>query len=138
MKKLFIKTFAVFAFLMAVCTVFVFAQADSTGTGTGGGTTDPLALIFGSVLTLSAVILPVTGYLNTHLVKVNSQYFSWIIGLALASLGHVFNLGVFGTYDWFWTLGYGFITALSANGFADIAFVKSILEAIYAKVPKKA
>lgn len=116
--------------------VAAFAQ-DTLGGGTSGGSSDPLALIFASVATLAAVVLPITGWIATHIVKGSAQIISWIVALALASVGHYMNLGVFGEYSWFWTLGYGFIAALTANGMADTSMVKAILTAIAAKAKLK-
>ena len=130
MKKLiaFLLLFAV-AFLSVN---ILFAQ-DTIGGGTSGGSVDPFALIFTSVATLAAVVLPITGWVVTHIVKGSAQLVSWVIALALAALGHYLNLGAFADYNWYWTIGYGIIAALTANGMADTSLIKGILTAIAAK-----
>ena len=40
---------------------------------------------------------------------------------------------IFGDYNWFWTIGYGMIAALTANGMADTSMIQAILKAIAAK-----
>ncbi len=129
------KLFALFALLaiIVLSTATLFAQSDTTGTGGGGGSADPLELIFLSVATLAAGVLPITGWIATHIVKGSAQITSWVVAIGLASLGHVFNLGVFGSYNWFWTIGYGMIAALTANGMADTSMIQAILKAIAAK-----
>lgn len=117
---------------ICVMTSFAYAQSDTTGTG-GGGSSDPLELIFLSVATLAGVVLPITGWIATHIVKGSAQITSWVVAIGLASLGHVFNLGIFGDYNWFWTIGYGMIAALTANGMADTSMIQAILKAIAAK-----
>ena len=125
------KLLTLFAMLFAAVTLF--AQSDTTGTGGGTGSADPLELIFLSVATLAGVVLPITGWIATHVVKGSAQITSWVVAIGLASLGHVFNLGVFGSYNWFWTIGYGMIAALTANGMADTSMIQAILKAIAAK-----
>jgi hypothetical protein len=132
MKKQ-IKLLLAFTTCMLLFAFAAIAQTDSTGTGTGGGSTDPFEAIFMSVAALSLVILPITGWVVTHLVKGNSRVVSWVVALLLASLGHFLNLGEFGTYNWYWTIGYGIIAALTANGMADTSLIKGILTAIAAK-----
>ena len=129
------KLFALFALLaiIVLSTATLFAQSDTTGTGGGGGSSDPLELIFLSVATLAGVVLPITGWIATHVVKGSAQITSWVVAIGLASLGHVFNLGIFGSYNWFWTIGYGMIAALTANGMADTSMIQAILKAIAAK-----
>jgi len=129
------KLFALFALLaiIVLSTATLFAQSDTTGTGGGTGSADPLELIFLSVATLAGVVLPITGWIATHVVKGSAQITSWVVAIGLASLGHVFNLGVFGSYNWFWTIGYGMIAALTANGMADTSMIQAILKAIAAK-----
>ena len=128
------KLKSLFAILtICVMTTFVYAQSDTTGTGGGGGSSDPLELIFLSVATLAGVVLPITGWIATHVVKGSAQITSWVVAIGLASLGHVFNLGIFGDYNWFWTIGYGMIAALTANGMADTSMIQAILKAIAAK-----
>lgn len=125
------KLLTLFAMLFAAVTLF--AQSDTTGTGGGTGSADPLELIFLSVATLAGVVLPITGWIATHVVKGSAQITSWVVAIGLASLGHVFNLGIFGSYNWFWTIGYGMIAALTANGMADTSMIQAILKAIAAK-----
>lgn len=120
---------AVFAFTIPLIS---FAQ-DTLGTGGGTVGVDPFALIFTSVATLASVVLPITGWIATHIVKGGAQVTSWVVALALASLGHYLGLGAFGEYNWYWTLGYGIIAALTANGMADTSLIKGILTAIAAK-----
>jgi uncharacterized membrane protein len=131
MKKLIQFTLLFVAVLLTTFTVF--AQTDTTGTGGGTGSADPLELIFLSVATLAGVVLPITGWIATHVVKGSAQITSWVVAVGLASLGHVFNLGIFGSYNWFWTIGYGMIAALTANGMADTSMIQAILKAIAAK-----
>jgi uncharacterized membrane protein len=131
MKKLIQFTLLFVAVLLTTFTVF--AQTDTTGTGGGTGSADPLELIFLSVATLAGVVLPITGWIATHVVKGSAQITSWVVAVGLASLGHVFNLGIFGDYNWFWTIGYGMIAALTANGMADTSVIQAILKAIAAK-----
>ncbi len=122
--------------LFAILTISVmttFAQTDTAGTGGGTGSADPLELIFLSVATLAGVVLPITGWIATHVVKGSAQITSWVVAIGLSSLGHVFNLGIFGDYNWFWTIGYGMIAALTANGMADTSIIQAILKAIAAK-----
>ena len=127
----------IIAFMLLFAAVFLsvnilFAQ-DTIGGGTSGGSVDPFALIFTSVATLAAVVLPITGWVVTHIVKGSAQLVSWVIALALAALGHYLNLGAFADYNWYWTIGYGIIAALTANGMADTSLIKGILTAIAAK-----
>lgn len=131
MKKQ-IKLLFAFTTCMLLFAFAAIAQTDSTGTG-GGGSTDPFSAIFMSVASLSLVVLPITGWISAHVVKGSSQIVSWVVALGLASLGHFLGLGAFGTYNWFWTIGYGIIAALTANGMADTSLIKGILTAIAAK-----
>ena len=133
-KKL-LAVFSIIALaLFAICipTISLFAQ-DTLGGGSGGGSVDPFAMIFVSVAALAAVVLPVTGWIVTHVTKSGAQVTSWVVALALASLGHFLNLGAFADYNWYWTIGYGIIAALTANGMADTSLIKGILTAIAAK-----
>lgn len=56
-----------------------------------------------------------------------SQYLSWGVGLLLAAIGNVFNLGMFVEFDWTVTLVLGFLGALSSNGLFDTGFVDWIV-----------
>jgi hypothetical protein len=56
-----------------------------------------------------------------------SQYLSWAIGIILAAVGNVFNLGMFAEFDWTVTLVMGFLAALSSNGLFDTGFVDWIV-----------
>lgn len=132
MKKQ-IKLLLAFTVCMLTFAIGAFAQADTTVTGGGSGSVDPFAAIFMSVATLSLVVLPITGWVATHIVKGSSQIVSWVVALGLASLGHFLGLGAFGEYNWYWTIGYGIIAALTANGMADTSLIKGILTAIAAK-----
>jgi hypothetical protein len=120
--------------LFAVCipTISLFAQ-DTLGGGSQGGSVDPFAMIFVSVATLAAVVLPITGWIVTHAIKGSAQVTSWVVALALASLGHFLQLGAFAEYNWYWTIGYGIIAALTANGMADTSLIQGIMKAIAAK-----
>ena len=134
MKKSKIQLFLALTIMFVLTSVaMTFAQTDSTGTGGTGGSTDPFSAIFISAGTLSLVVLPITGWLVTHLTKGGAQIVSWVVALALAALGHFLALGAFADYNWFWTIGYGIIAALTANGMADTSLIKGILTAIAAK-----
>lgn len=134
MKKLKLVFAIVALALFAVCipTISLFAQ-DTLGGGSQGGSVDPFAMIFVSVAALAAVVLPVTGWIVTHITKSGAQVTSWAVALALASLGHFLQLGAFAEYNWYWTIGYGIIAALTANGMADTSLIQGILTAIAAK-----
>lgn len=56
-----------------------------------------------------------------------SQYLSWGVGIALAVIGNLFNLGLFVELDWTATLLFGFLCALSSNGLFDTGFVDWII-----------
>lgn len=128
------KLMAIIALIaIAVLTTATLFAQDTLGGGTSGGSSDPFALIFMSVATLAAVVLPITGWIVTHIVKQGAQVTSWVVALALASLGHYLGLGAFGEYNWYWTIGYGIIAALTANGMADTSLIQGILTAIAAK-----
>lgn len=98
---------------------------------------DPLYAIYFSVTALAAVVLPVTGWLKTHVLgTAPTQLLSWIVALALAFAGYALQLGIFAGAGPIWTAIYGLAAGLTANGIADVAIVQSLLVAIGARVPK--
>lgn len=65
------------------------------------------------------------------------QLMSWIISIALAVVGHLFNVALFFGLNWLWTFIYALAIGLAANGVFDIDFIKLILEKIGALTPKQ-
>lgn len=100
---------------------------------------DPLGGTFASVAGLAAAILPVTGWLKTHVLKtIPTQGLSWAVAAALAAIGYVFDLGVFATAGPAWTAILAVAAGLIANGTANVHVVKIGLMLIGAKVKKTA
>jgi hypothetical protein len=100
---------------------------------------DPLVGTFGSVAGLAAAVLPVTGWLKTHVLKTaNTQALSWAVAAALAGLGYALDLGVFATAGPAWTAIFAVAAGLVANGLANVNVVKVALVLLRAKVKKGA
>lgn len=135
--KNFLLKILLLSFIMLSCMI-LFAQ-DSTGTGTGTNPPlDPFAAIFLSVTILATFVMPITGWVKTHILKnVNTQNLSWVVAEALAFLGFALKLGIFATTGIFWTVAYGLIAGWTANGLSNTAVLDGLLTAIGAKIKAK-
>jgi len=126
MKNLFLTLL-----LLAAVPVVALAQAGTVAVD------DPLYAIYFSVTALAAIVLPITGWVKSHVLKTApTQLLSWIVALALAFAGYALQLGIFAGAGPIWTAIYGLAAGLTANGVADITIVQSLLVAIGARVPK--
>jgi len=82
--------------------------------------------IAGVVMFLTAII---NGLLNTQ-GKFLKQFVSWIIGIIIAVIADIINIGFTADMPLIIAVLYGWGAGLAANGTFTIAFLKSILEAI--------
>ena len=99
------------------------------------GTID-LAPYFGSLLALAGLVTLVTGWLKTHLLKLDgwkAQVLTWVISVALAFVGQWKGLGLFAETDVLWTVLNGLGVGLVANGVYSVEIVQSILAFLKAK-----
>jgi hypothetical protein len=99
------------------------------------GTID-LAPYFGSLLALAGLVTLVTGWLKTHLLKLDgwkAQVLTWVISVALAFVGQWKGLGLFSETDVLWTVLNGLGVGLVANGVYSVEIVQSILAFLKAK-----
>ena len=102
---------------------------------TMNGTID-LAPYFGSLLALAGLVTLVTGWLKTHLLKLDgwkAQVLTWVISVALAFVGQWKGLGLFAETDVLWTVLNGLGVGLVANGVYSVEIVQSILAFLKAK-----
>jgi hypothetical protein len=65
------------------------------------------------------------------------QLITWIISIALAFVGQVWNIGIFEGVNVVWTIILGIGGGLLANGIYDATFVQMILEFLKIKIPTK-
>jgi len=65
-----------------------------------------------------------------------SKIISWSLGIVLAVIGNLMNLGIFENADWIWTLILGAAATLAANGLFTYDFVKMILNFLTPKFHK--
>jgi hypothetical protein len=117
----------------------VVSAAEEPPAAPAEGTASPLAAIYLSVTALSLAVLPVTGWLKSHvaaLANFKTQTFSWVVGLALAWTGYAAQLGIFYEAGPIWTCLYGLAAAFTANALATTELVGFVLEIIGARVAK--
>lgn len=91
-----------------------------------------LNTLFASVASLAAVV-PVVIELIKRVVPLSglpAQITSWVLGVVLALLGDVLNLGVFAETTTVETLAVGLGASLVANGVFDTGLVTQILNAL--------
>lgn len=102
---------------------------------TMNGTID-LAPYFGSLLALAGLVTLVTGWLKTHLLKLDgwkAQAMTWAVAIALAFVGQWKGLGFFAETDVLWTVLNGLGVGLVANGVYSVEIVQSVLALLKAK-----
>jgi len=117
--------------LLATVPVVALAQAGTVAVD------DPLYAIYYSLTAVAAVVLPLTGWLKSHVVKsAPTQLLSWVVALAVAFSGYALQVGIFAGVGPVWTALYGLAAGLIANGVADVTIVQSVLGALGARVPK--
>lgn len=98
---------------------------------------DPLYAIYYSLTAVAAVVLPLTGWVKSHVLKTApTQLLSWVLALAVAYSGYALQVGIFAGVGPIWTALYGLAAGLIANGVADVTIVQSILTALGARVSK--
>jgi len=92
---------------------------------------------FGSLSAMATLVVIISGYLNTHVLKTLSstikQIVSWAVAIALAFIGQMKGLGVVAEANTLWTIINGLAVGLVANGLFDVNLVQSILTFIGAK-----
>lgn len=112
--------------------------ADSTAAVLAqAGSLEPLTTAYVSLAALAAAVLPVTGWLKTHVLKtVNPQYLSWVVSAALAAAGYALKLGIFAAATPTATALYAVAAGLISNGVANLAVVKVALALLGARVKK--
>jgi len=116
-------------------TAAVDTVAAAAATAAEVGSLEPVAGAFVSLGALAAAVLPVTGWLHTHLLKtVNPQYLSWVVSLALGAAGFALKLGIFAAATPTAAALYAVAAGLIANGVANLKVVKVALAILGARV----
>ena len=95
--------------------------------------------LYTSVTLLATAVLPLTGWLKTHITLfkgVNTQNLSWFVAVALAFAGYALKLGIFVDTNVLMTAVYGLAAGFTANGLATTQLVDAILVAIKARLKK--
>ena len=99
-----------------------------------------LSPYFGTLAAVAAVVLFVTGWVNTHLLKLSGwklQALSWVLSGAVAFIGKWQGLGIFADTNILWTVLNAVGVGLVANGLYTAEAVQKVLELLKAKTPKK-
>ena len=85
--------------------------------------------IFTTTAAFAGAIVFLTEWLKT-IFKISGNagiYLAWGVGIVLAIIGNLFNLGLFVELDWIAAIVFGFLSGLSANGLFDTGFVDWIV-----------
>jgi hypothetical protein len=96
---------------------------------------------FTDFASLAGLVLLLTGWLNTHLLKWSgqkAQILSWVLAIGLAAAAKWQGIGVFGESNWLWIALQGVGAGLIANGMYSVDVIKTILGVIKAVGEKKA
>jgi len=126
---------ALAAFLLPIIAIAQDSTAVNMGSIPG---IDGFGSMFVSLTALAAAVLPVTGWLKTHIFKsMNTQGMSWVVSMLLAGIGYALKLGIFASSTPAWAAILAVASGLIANGVANVGIVKFALTVIGAKVKKK-
>lgn len=99
-----------------------------------------LSPYFATLAALAGLVVVVTGWLKTNLLKWDgwkAQALSWVLSIGLAFVGQWKGLGLFAETDVLWTVLNGLGVGLVANGIYSADLVQSILAFIKAKPASK-
>lgn len=125
MKKTFKKISKALVFMVLLLTLpfAAFCQTE---------TVVPVTDYFGSIGAVSALVIMFTALIATYIPvrKFLKQLISWLIALGVSFVGWKMELGIFVGLTPVMVGVYGLLIGLVANGLADIAFVKTILNTI--------
>jgi hypothetical protein len=100
-----------------------------------------LSPYFGTLTAVAALVLLVTGWVKTHLVKVDgwkANVLSWVVSGAIAFVGKWQGLGIFADSTIIMTVINAVAVGLVANGLYTIDVIQTILALLKAKMAKKA
>lgn len=99
-----------------------------------------LSPYFGTLAAVVALVLFVTGWVKTHLLKVDgwkARLLSWAVSGVIAFVGKWLNLGIFADSSLLWTVINAVLVGLVANGLYTIEVVQKLLELLKAKLSAK-
>lgn len=99
-----------------------------------------LSPYFGTLTAVVALVLLVTGWVKTHLLKVDgwkARLLSWVVSGAIAFVGKWQGLGIFADSSILWTAVNAVAVALIANGLYTIDVIQKVLELLKAKLSAK-
>ena len=94
---------------------------------------------FGSLAAVVGVVMLVSGWLKTHLIKVDgwkAQVMTWVVAGILAFVGQWQDLGLFADLSPLMTVLNGVAIGLVANGVYSLEVVQQVLELVKAKAVK--
>ena len=94
---------------------------------------------FTSLAAVASLVVLVTGWLNTHLLKLSgtkAQLLSWVVAMGIALAGQWQGFGIFAETDLLWTLIQGLGAGLVANGIYSVEVVQTLLQLVKAKHKK--
>jgi len=100
-----------------------------------------LSPYFGTLTAVAALVLLVTGWVKTHVVKVDgwkANVLSWVVSGAIAFVGKWQGLGIFADSSILMTVINAVAVGLIANGLYTIDVIQTILALLKAKMAKKA
>ena len=88
---------------------------------------------FGTFAGLAAAATFLSGVVN-GLVKAQNKFLrqalAWVVGIALAALGNIVNVGFLAEAPWLMTIVYGLGAGLAANGLFDVTLIRAIILAL--------
>jgi len=99
-----------------------------------------LAPYFGSLAAVAGVVMMLSGWLKTHVIKVDgikAQLLTWLISIGIAFFGQWQDAGIFADSDILMTVLNGIGVGLVANGLYSIEVVQKVLELVKAKIAKR-
>ena len=91
---------------------------------------------FGTLAAVSALVVLVTGWIKTHVVKVDglkAQALSWVVSGAIALVGKWQGLGIYADTNIVWTVLNAVAVGLVANGVYTLDVVQKLLALLKAK-----
>ncbi len=91
---------------------------------------------FGSIVALSAIVLPITEFFK-RLFNLEGKWtvtLSWIISIVLAFIGWWLNIGIFENATIMWVVIYGIASAMAANSIFDIQIIQAIIKMLKIKM----
>lgn len=94
---------------------------------------------FGTLAAVVGVVMLVSGWLKTYVVKVDgwkAQVLTWCVAAIVAFVGQWQDLGLFANLTPLMTVLNGVAVGLVANGVYSLEAVQQILELVKAKAPK--